>query len=87
MKQNVSIEFLGLPVGEKYTFAMGVINGLTANADVFLNPPVPVANLTTINSDYAAALSAANGAVNLLKRLLKTQKLHGRLLLKPLPVM
>jgi len=61
MAIHVSLGFAQLTDADLNNFAVGVENGLTANAAVFTTPPVSVASLTAGQKAFESALAAANG--------------------------
>jgi hypothetical protein len=61
MAIHVSLGFAQFTGSGLSNFAVGVINGLTANAAVFPNPSVSVASLTAAQKAFDSALATANG--------------------------
>lgn len=58
---HVSLGFAQLTDAQLADFAIGVVNGLTANAATFASPPVTPAALTTATTAFQNALAAAGG--------------------------
>lgn len=58
---HVSLGFVKSSDGELNKFAVGVVNGLTSNADLFASPPVAPAALGTAQQAFEAAAAATEG--------------------------
>jgi hypothetical protein len=61
MAIHVSLGFAQLTNADLNSFAVGVFNGLTANAAVFTTPPVPPPALEAAQKAFESAVAAANG--------------------------
>lgn len=59
IKPKVSLAFVNDNPSDKVSFGNEVIQGLTTYRERFPNPPVPVADLTAVNSDLMNAIAAA----------------------------
>jgi hypothetical protein len=61
MKTHASLGFAQLTDAQLVDFAVGVFNGLTANAATFTTPPVTPAALDTATKAFQSALAATSG--------------------------
>lgn len=56
---SASLDFINLSADRKVPVGTAIINGISNNAEVFANPPVAAADLTTLNQSLSEAIVTA----------------------------